>query len=80
MSRKAPRMRNDSKLARVRIARGLTQAQLAAMVGCAQEEISRYERGMHTMGGQRLAQIARALECRIEDIIELSEQTSLLRF
>lgn len=73
MSRSDPRMTNESKLARARIARGLTQAQLAAMVGCAQEEISRYERGIHTMGGQRLAQIARALECRIEDIIELSE-------
>lgn len=73
MSRKDPRLTNESKLARIRIARGLTQAQLAAMVGCAQEEISRWERGMHTMGGQRLAQIARALECRIEDIIEVSE-------
>ena len=73
MSRNAPRLRNESKLARVRIARGLTQAQLAAMVGCAQEEISRWERGMHTMGGQRLAQIAQALECRIEDIIEVQE-------
>ena len=70
MSRKAPRVRNDSKLARVRIARGLTQAQLAAMVSCAQEEISRWERGMHTMGGQRLARIARALGCRIEDILD----------
>lgn len=69
MSRNAPRMRNESKLARMRIARGLTQAQLAAMVGCAQEEISRWERGTHVMSSQRLAQIARALGCRIEDII-----------
>ena len=73
MSRKAPRMRNESKLARVRIARGLTQAQLAEMVGCAQAEVSRWERGTHVMGGQRLAQIAQALECRIEDIIEVQE-------
>lgn len=70
MSRNDPRRTNESKLARARIARGLTQAQLAAMVGCAQEEISRWERGMHTMGGQRLAQIARALGCRIEDILD----------
>ena len=73
MSRKAPRMRNESKLARVRIARGLTQAQLAEMVGCAQAEVSRWERGTHVRGGQRLAQIAQALECRIEDIIEVQE-------
>ena len=73
MSRSDPRQTNESKLARARIARGLTQAQLAAMVGCAQEEISRWERGMHTMGGQRLAQIARTLGCRIEDILEEPE-------
>lgn len=74
MSRKSPRMRNESKLARVRIARGLTQMQLAEMVGCAQEEISRWERGTHAMGAQRLAQIARALECRIEDILDDPEE------
>lgn len=73
MSRNAPRMRNESKLARVRIARGLTQAQLAAMTGCTQAEISRWERRTHVMGGQRLAQIAQALGCRIEDIIEVQE-------
>lgn len=73
MSRKDPRLTNESKLARMRIARGLTQTQLAEMVGCAQAEVSRWERGTHVMGGQRLAQIAQALECRIEDIIEVQE-------
>lgn len=70
MSRKAPRLRNESKLARVRIARGLTQAQLADMVGCTRVDVSRWERGTHAMGAQRLAQIARALGCRIEDILD----------
>ena len=32
MGRKDPRLVNDSKLARMRVARGLTQAQLAEMV------------------------------------------------
>ena len=73
MSRNAPRLRNESKLARVRIARGLTQTQLAEMMGCTQADISRWERGPHAMGSRRLAQIARALECRIEDIIEVQE-------
>ena len=73
MSRNAPRLRNESKLARVRIARGLTQTQLAEMTGCTQADISRWERGTHAMGSRRLAQIARALECRIEDIIEVQE-------
>lgn len=73
MSRNAPRLRNESKLARVRIARGLTQTQLAEMMGCTQADISRWERGTHAMGSRRLAQIARALECRIEDIIEVQE-------
>ena len=73
MGRKDPRLVNDSKLARVRIARGLTQTQLAEMTGCTQADISRWERGTHAMGSRRLAQIARALECRIEDIIEVQE-------
>lgn len=73
MSRKDPRLTNESKLARMRIARGLTQTQLAEMTGCTQADISRWERGTHAMGSRRLAQIARALECRIEDIIEVQE-------
>lgn len=71
MSRSDPRLINESKLARVRVARGLTQMQLAERVGCTQADISRWERGTHTMGGKRLAQIARALECKIEDIIDM---------
>ena len=73
MSRKDPRLTNESKLARMRIARGLTQTQLAEMTGCTQADISRWERGTHAMGSRRLAQIAQALECRIEDIIEVQE-------
>lgn len=73
MSRSDPRMTNESKLARMRIARGLTQTQLAEMTGCTQADVSRWERGTHAMGSRRLAQIARALGCRIEDIIEEQE-------
>ena len=70
MSKNDPRRTNESKLARVRITRGLTQTQLAEMVGCTRVDVSRWERGTHAMGAQRLAQIARALECRIEDILD----------
>ena len=70
MSRSDPRQTNESKLARARIARGLTQAQLADMVGCTRVDVSRWERGTHAMGAQRIAQIARALGCRIEDILD----------
>lgn len=70
MSRNDPRKTNESKLARARIARGLTQTQLADMVGCTRVDVSRWERGTHATGAQRLAQIARALGCRIEDILD----------
>lgn len=70
MSRNDPRRTNESKLARVRITRGLTQTQLAEMVGCTRVDVSRWERGTHAMGAQRLAQMARALGCRIEDILD----------
>ena len=72
MSRNAPRLRNESKLARVRIARGLTQAQLAKMVGYTPVDISRWERGVHQMSAQRMAQLAAALECEITDILDLN--------
>lgn len=71
MGRKDPRLVNDSKLARMRVARGLTQAQLAAMVGCTPVDISRWERGVHQMSAQRMAQLAAALECEITDILDL---------
>lgn len=68
--RKAPRKRgSDSPISRQRIARGITQAQLAEAIGCLQKDISRYENGTYVPKPHMLAKIAKALECTMEDLI-----------
>lgn len=67
--RTAPRRTNESPLARIRIARGLTQGQLAEKVGCRQKDISRWESGTKP-GADYLLKLTSSLDCRIEDIME----------
>jgi len=54
------------QIARLRIRRGLTQAQLAAMVGTRQPSIARLENGNSTPNLSFLRRIADALDARIE--------------
>lgn len=67
--RTAPRRTNDSPIARLRIARGLTQAQLADLVGCPQQSITRWERGVSSPGARALIKLSKALECAIDDLV-----------
>ena len=67
--RATPRHTNDSPIARLRIARGLTQAQLADLVGCPQQSITRWERGVSSPGTKALIKLSRALDCSIDDLI-----------
>lgn len=70
-AKKAPRDRGaDSPIARKRMARGLTQAQLAETVGCTQKDISRYEHARHIPNVLMLVKIAHALGCSVEDLTE----------
>lgn len=70
-ARKAPRERgSNSPITRARLARGITQAQLAEAVGCLQKDISRYENGARNPKYQILSKIANALNCRVEDLIQ----------
>lgn len=70
LSRKSPRKTNDSTLARLRIARGLTQAQLAEMIGCRFVDISRWEHGTHAPSAAYLVKLATALDCSVDDILQ----------
>lgn len=67
--RTQPRRTNDSTLARKRMEHGLTQAQLAKMVGCLSKDISRWETGVVTPRADALVKLAAALECSIDDIV-----------
>lgn len=68
--RKAPRDRgNDSPMTKARIAAGMTQKQLADMIGCQTRDISRWERGHHVPRSDTLAKIAQALGCSMDNLI-----------
>ena len=68
--RKGPRQRgNESTLAKARMARGLTQGQLAEAVGCYGKDISRWERGERTPSANSLRALAKARDCTIDDLL-----------
>lgn len=69
VDRSGPRHTNNSPIARLRIARGLTQAQLADLAGCHQQAINMWETGRRKPGLQSLLNLARALDCSIDDLI-----------
>ena len=68
--RSNPRHTNDSPLSRLRMERGLTQGQLAEMVGCYPKDISRWETGERNPGTKYLLKLAAALECRLEELLK----------
>lgn len=57
------------KLKAARKAAGMTQAQLAAAVGCYQKDISRWEAGTHEPGALVLKKISLALGCSMDDLV-----------
>ena len=68
--RKAPRRTNDSPIARIRMERGLTQGQLADMVGCYAKDISRWETGERNPSAKALKALAKALDCTLDELVD----------
>lgn len=56
------------KLKAARLAAGMTQAQLAAAMGCTQKDISRWEAGLEPRA-LTLKKMAQALGCKMDDLI-----------
>ena len=69
MARTDPRPTNNSPIARLRIERGITQAQLAERIGCPQSSVSRWEQTGKAPGTRYLIKIAEALGCDLKDLI-----------
>ena len=65
-----PRRTNDSPIARIRMERGLTQVQLAALVGTQPNNISRWELGTSIPNSDNLMRVAAALECSMDELIQ----------
>lgn len=69
MSKTDPRNTNNSLIARKRKERGLTQAQLAEILGCHSKDVSEWESGKRQPRADYMIKIADALGCTIEDIV-----------
>ena len=66
--------RVNYQIARLRIMRGLTQQQLADLIGAKQPSIARLESGKHTPTLDVLAKIASALKARLTVSIDPIEE------
>ena len=65
-------MEEQNKLKSMRLRRGLTQKQLAELVGIPYQTVQKYERGEQDVAKMTLAMAARyakALKVRIEDLL-----------
>ncbi len=69
MPNKSPRRTNDSLIARLRMERGLTQADLAALIGCYPKDICRWETGKRIPSTKSLVKLAAALGVPMEQLI-----------
>ncbi len=66
-----------AQIARARIAKGLTQEQVAELLGVGNEAISRIERGVVLPPLVRLFELADALNCRVDELLlEASDRSS----
>lgn len=62
-----------NKLRKLRLAKGLTQKELADKIGVKHNEVSRWELGMNKFGIKNAIKLSIALECEITDLLELEE-------
>ena len=63
------------RLRELRVARGLTQQQLAAMIESNHPFISNMERGLTLPGLAMLVRLAGALDCRIVDLVKVLDES-----
>lgn len=68
--RKQPRVTNDSLIARLRIERDLTQAQLAKIIGVHRNMVYGWETGKFKPRGENLLKLADALDCDARELIQ----------
>lgn len=58
----------------VRTARGLTQQQLADLVGCSRKTINTVENGVFTPSTTLALRLGRVLGVRVEDLFQLADE------
>ena len=78
-SNKTPDPMDIALGAAVRIRRrtiGMSQEALAEQCGVSFQQIQKYENGANRISFSRLVQIARALRCRVVDLMDVLDETS----
>ncbi len=66
-------------LRELRLARDLTQQQLAAMIGSNHPFISNMERGLTLPGLAMLVRLADALECNVSELVKVLDRKPLTK-
>lgn len=67
-------MGNNNPITKRRLELGLTQVQLAEMIGCQQQYISDWETGKSTPTVRSLSKLSKALSCSIADLLQKNPQ------
>lgn len=67
-------MGNNNPIAKRRLELGLTQVQLAEMLGCQQQSISDWETGRSIPTMRSLGKLSKALSCSIADLLQKTPQ------
>lgn len=70
-----------SKLQTKRKAAGLSQSQLAGLTGLSVRTLQHYEQGLldfNKAAAVTVWRVARALECRVEDLLDLEDEMEAL--
>lgn len=66
---KYEKLTETHKITQARKRKGLTQKELAEMIGVAQKDISRWENFVCSPNGENIKKLANALECNVDEII-----------
>ena len=56
---------------------GMSQDQLASACGISFQQVQKYENGTNRVSFSRLVQIARALNCRVTDLVSILDQPQI---
>lgn len=67
-------MGNNNPITKRRLELGLTQTQLAEMLGRQQQSISDWETGRSTPTMRSLSKLSKALSCSIADLLQKNSQ------
>lgn len=58
-------------IGRARKSKGITQKQLAEMLDCKQQQVSKYETSVNLPSVEKLVDIAEALDVSLDELIEI---------